>query len=40
MSYILIVRPVERWSIWALVVLGYGILLVWASGGGSAPGSD
>jgi peptidoglycan/LPS O-acetylase OafA/YrhL len=40
MSYILIVRPVERWSIWALVALGYGILVVWSSGGGSAPGSE
>jgi peptidoglycan/LPS O-acetylase OafA/YrhL len=40
MAYILIVRPVERWSIWALVALGYGILLVWTSGGGSAPPSE
>ena len=39
-AYILLVRPVERWSIWAIAALGYGILLIWATGGGSAPKSD
>ena len=38
--YILALRPVERWTIWAIAGLGYGILLTWAYGGGSEPKSD
>jgi hypothetical protein len=33
--YIVTVRPVERWTIWALAGFGYGALLIWAYGGGS-----
>jgi len=29
------VRPTERWSIWAIAALGFGILLIWSYGGGS-----
>ena len=39
-AYIRTVRPVERWSIWAIAALGYGILLIWTTGGGSDPKPD
>jgi len=35
--YIVTVRPVERWTIWALAGAGYGVLMIWAYGGGSQP---
>ena len=35
-GYIVTVRPVERWSIWALAAAGFGALLIWSHGGGSA----
>ena len=38
--YIVSVRPVARWSIWYIAGIGYGVLLVWAYGGGSEPKSD
>jgi hypothetical protein len=33
--YIRTMRPTERWSIWAIAALGFGILLIWSYGGGS-----
>ena len=36
-SYIVTVRPVERWTIWLIAALGYGLLLTWAYGGGAEP---
>ena len=36
-AYIVTVRPVERWTIWALAGVGYGVLMIWAYGGGSQP---
>jgi len=35
LAYVMTVRPVERWTIWAVAGLGYGALLIWANGGGS-----
>jgi hypothetical protein len=35
LAYVTTVRPVERWTIWAIAGAGYGALLVWAFGGGS-----
>ena len=29
------VRPTERWAIWIIAALGFGILLTWSYGGGS-----
>ena len=39
-GYILTFRPVERWSIWAVAAFGYGVLMIWACGGGSAPKAE
>src|SRR4051794_33993021 len=35
-TYIVTVRPVERWTIWLIAAFGFGILLTWTYGGGGA----